>query len=161
MPTQTNDKDAVWIPRLLLIGFIVAGVMFCSVGYYLSGWQREFNARSLETTLKVLRIDSKVSRERGSQDTGKTETLYRPVFQRRNDAGEWETYAGSLWNAQSPHKEGETVAGRYDPKTGEMVSMEMLGQMRSLGNLFYGVGAGMFLLALGVIWYRRRNGTPA
>lgn len=161
MSPQTSNQDAVWIPRLLLIGFIAAGMLFCSVGYYVSGWQREFNVRSIETTLNVLRVDAKISRERGAETTGKETTLYRPVFQRRNTAGEWETYAGPLWNAVSPHVEGDTVAGRYDPRSGEMVSMKMLDQMRGLGNLFYGVGAGMFLLALGVIWYRRRKGAPA
>ncbi len=156
-----KDKDTVWIPRLLLIGFLVVGVLFSGVGYYLSGWQRDFNARSIETTLQVLRIDSKQSRERDAAETGKEITLYRPVFQRKNDAGEWETYAGNLWNSHSPHKAGDTVPGRYDPKTGEMVSTEILGQMRGLGNIFYGLGAGMFLLALAVIWYRRRKSAPA
>jgi LPXTG-motif cell wall-anchored protein len=33
--------------------------------------------------------------------------------------------------------------------------------MRGLGNIFYGLGAGMFLLALAVIWYRRRKNAPA
>lgn len=159
MTDSRKNPMSIWFPRVLLAGFLVLAILFAVVGYNVSGWQREFMNRSQETTLLVARIDSRISPEATPENPGENR-LYRPVFERVDRYGQVRSYAGNFWNVTSPHKAGETVGGRFDPQSGEMVSDKILNDMRWFGRIFYITTAIFLALAVGVILFIRRRRAP-
>ncbi|WP_411889355.1 hypothetical protein [Yoonia sp. SDW83-1] len=66
---------------------------------------------------------------------------YRPVFGLQTTDRPRPEYTGSTWFSPKPHQPGDIVSGRYDPKSGEMRSDQMMGRSRWMWRVLQVVGA--------------------
>ena len=124
----------MWLRALF---YISIATLFYFVGTLFAGPAKSFIANSEPATLIVLQVD-----ERRKNDGGRT---YRPVFGLETDVRPRPEYAGSIWASPKPHQPGDIVAGRYNPRTGEMRSDKMAKQTIWIGRAAQFVGFLLFL----------------
>lgn len=106
--------------KYLSVGFLVwiVGMVFC-------GNTLRFIDNSAPAQLYVADIQSRS--EIGALPK------FRPVFKLESARSSRQVYEGNIWTRPAPHKIGEVVAGRYDAKTGEMRSDDMLRKTKWFG----------------------------
>lgn len=102
--------------------YFLTGIIIWFIGSVFFGSSLNFIARSEPAQLYVSDVQSR-------KDTDGLRT-YRPVFTVMTSPHD---FAGNRWSRTPPHQIGETVAGRYDPATGEMRSDKMLRKSKWLG----------------------------
>lgn len=122
---------------------VLMGALFFIIGAkaWVETWI--FFAGSTEAMVTVVDVESKAA-DRGG-------TFYRSVFQTKID-GELRTHVGNHWSDPPLHSKGDVVNGRYDPESGEIVSLRTLDKQTDFGTVFavtgliLGLCAGVFFL---------------
>jgi hypothetical protein len=106
-----------------------------------------FVETSTEAQVTVVQVDEK------SGDNG---PLYRPVFE-VSDQGRQVKYAGSYWSDPPVHVAGDVADGRYDPASGEIMSLRLIESVRGFNALFRNIGIATFAIGAGLVWWWRRG----
>ena len=105
------------------LSLIVFGALLLVIGHFFANADKRFVANSTPATLIVLRLES----HRGDKGL----TTYRPIYALQTKAKPrpeyGPEYGGGPYSSPMPHKAGDIVQGRYNPKTGEMRSDAMMG----------------------------------
>lgn len=112
--------------------YIFFGALFGLAGSVFVGSDQGFAARSEPAQLIVLQLDSRRDADR--------QTMYRPVFGLVTAARPRPEHAGNVWTRPAPHQPGDIVAGRYDPRSGEMRSDGMSQRTLWLGRIAQVIG---------------------
>lgn len=99
---------------------ILFGTLFLVIGHFFATAEKRFIANSDPATLIVLRVEAQAI------DHGKT--AYRPVYALQTKSKPRPEYGGGPYSTPMPHKAGDVVSGRYNPKTGVMRSDAMTHQ---------------------------------
>ncbi|WP_022703317.1 DUF3592 domain-containing protein [Pseudorhodobacter ferrugineus] len=127
---------------------ILFGTLFLVIGHFFATADKRFIANSDPATLIVLRVEAQAI------DHGKT--AYRPVYalqtksKPRPEYGP--EYGGGPYSSPMPHKAGDIVSGRYNPKTGEMRSDTMTQQGNRMWFWAQILGALCILQAI-ALWF--------